>query len=232
MATPTLGGISPARDGSRTQSCFHHRARRTRNRAHGEFKIPRAGRGDFAADFRTAAVSRGAGAGGRVHFRRHRPAAFCRRAGRADNFAVRPEFARALGADWKTTPDFDRRGLRLRWPFRRLHRRAPLPRGDFAGTRFGCATKRWSADSLVRELVTTRTRGQSCPRPELGGQKVSQGWQNLFCSTPAVFGNNNRSPHNNCLKNMKAAKSAKDDATSRWLSFRPEIKRSEEHTSE
>ena len=54
---------------------------------------------------------------------------------------VRPDFARALGAGWRAPSGFDRRRLQLRRQFRRLRRRAPLPRGNFAGTGFGRAAK-------------------------------------------------------------------------------------------
>jgi hypothetical protein len=49
-----------------------------------------------------------------------------------------------------------------------------LPCGDFAGAGFGRVAKNWSADSFVREFIMTRTRGQSCLRSEIDGQKVSQ----------------------------------------------------------
>ena len=70
-----------------------------------------------------------------------RAAAFRRRAGRADDFAVWSDCARTVGADRRTAPDFDRRGLRVRRQFRHLHGCAPLPGGDFPGARNGGGAK-------------------------------------------------------------------------------------------
>ena len=115
---------------------FHHRDGAARAIADGRFEKTSAGRAGAAGDSRTAAVSGRGEARGGFHFRRHRPAAFCRRSRRADDCAVRPHARRALGAGWPAPPDFDRRPMRLRRQFRRLPRRKPLPRGHFAGTGF------------------------------------------------------------------------------------------------
>jgi heptosyltransferase-3 len=69
-----------------------------------------------------------------VHFRRHRPAAFCRRPRRADSFAFWPQFRRAMGAVWPASSGLDRQPVRVRREFRRLPRPKPLPRRHHAGT--------------------------------------------------------------------------------------------------
>ena len=79
-----------------------------------------------------AAVSRGAAAREGFYFRRHRPAAFRRRAGRADDFAVRPKLSRAMGAGGRAAPVSDRQRLHLR-QCRRLRKHEALSRRHHAG---------------------------------------------------------------------------------------------------
>ena len=63
-----------------------------------ELQTTRSHRAGFAASCRTGIVSRGVAARENFHFRRHRPATFCRRAGRADACAVWPQLSGTICA--------------------------------------------------------------------------------------------------------------------------------------
>ena len=126
-----------------------------------EFKKLVPARKSFAGHFRITVVSRGFKPGQFVYFRRYRSVAFCRRAGCADDFAVRPHRPRALGTHRHATSGFNRRRLWLRWPFRRLPGRTALPRGDFTATGFRRAANIFSRRILVN-IRCLHHRSRNC----------------------------------------------------------------------
>jgi len=84
-----------------------------------------------------ASVSRRAETGGGFHFRRHRPAAFCRRPRRANPFVVWPQLTRAVGAGRQAASDADGKPMLLRPWCERLSNHQFLPRRHHARTGSG-----------------------------------------------------------------------------------------------